>query len=464
MKKKYFIFLLLSVFFISCRTKYKQEIKDDKHIDKAKVEKWTNLNIKLKDNDSVVISLLYRLSLKYQKEIIEENPTIKKKMNDFVKNWLNTHQNYKIKKISEFYDKCMEKKYIHCWVYDEKSSLNVELIKNGFIVPFFESFYGFRFPNFYDKHFIKYQNYLTDEEAKEYYKKFMLAFDDAIKQKLGFLPLFEESFVVRNLALIFVTFEQIKMRVKKHTEYQSISPDSSILKANKDFIRFRRLCPVKRNYDYSEEGRLNTFFSKKGDLLGLITSYGEIPLDSLCKFENLQSLILSEKKLSNEIIDIKNLENLNTFHINEGKLPKNITILHHKNLTELKIEDNKLESITLSYPKSIKNLSLGNNELTKIPLNIKEMTNLENLSLVRNQITEINVDDLPKSLKIIWLGYNPISEKNKKELKIKLQKRNIECYDWDTENKLKELESAFKIRKKLEEWGVIEDDLCNYMF
>lgn len=176
--------------------------------------------------------------------------------------------------------------------------------------------------------------------------------------------------------------------------------------------------------------------------------------------------------LHSKIKTFKNLEHLD--------LGKNQLLQFRKEITQL----SKLKTINLEYsniktlPKSMKNLSqlqklnLAWNSLVQFPETITDLEQLTHLDLTANALTSIPefIQKLNKTLKVLNLSYNPISQTNLKQVQQWLPNTKIIYKDnFSTVSDYKELYSSlnsnnffspfahspsfFSLRKKISKWS-----------
>jgi len=148
--------------------------------------------------------------------------------------------------------------------------------------------------------------------------------------------------------------------------------------------------------DVSEEERERLFKEKKTlyDLKVVKeflkdTKYKDYSLLELYK---LQTLWLSDKKLTTIPKEIGNLFNLKEFYLSNNQLteiPKELGNL--TNLQILNLSNNQLTEIPkeLGNLTNLEELNLGNNQLTEVPKELGNLTNLETLGLYNNKLTKI---------------------------------------------------------------------------
>ena len=190
--------------------------------------------------------------------------------------------------------------------------------------------------------------------------------------------------------------------------------------------------------DFSIENERNDFYAKlnqRPDTVTKLNLYGcaftDIP-NELVSFTNLQELDLTGNDMSRSdfglLKNIKTLKSLNLTECNLSKFPLAVTFL--PNLETLSLWNNKLSSIPdeLYSVTSMKDLSIGNNNLNYLSPKISQLINLEsfessstNIRVYPNEmtklkkLTEIYPSDtmqyIPKSLiKYAW-GYDTVLTK-----------------------------------------------------
>nr|WP_147663016.1 leucine-rich repeat domain-containing protein [Candidatus Prometheoarchaeum syntrophicum]QEE16135.1 Leucine Rich repeats (2 copies) [Candidatus Prometheoarchaeum syntrophicum] len=152
-----------------------------------------------------------------------------------------------------------------------------------------------------------------------------------------------------------------------------------------------------------------------GDLIGLkkfsITNRNPIIFPNLKKLSKLTEVrITISKKPFQFSKSLKNLQNLEKFHIGTDlrKFPE--FILNFKKLTYLSLQSNSIPSIPESIGdlRNLREMNLYNNELSSLPHSIKNLKNLTRLNIGRNNFTRIpeNIKHL-KNLESIDISYNP---------------------------------------------------------
>lgn len=135
--------------------------------------------------------------------------------------------------------------------------------------------------------------------------------------------------------------------------------------------------------------------------------------------------------ISSQIGDLQNLKSLSLLGVNS--IPKeigNLSQLEILNLTDgsisrLPTEIGKLTKLKQLYLGAHFGADNGNN-LTELPSEIKNLTNLEVLDISGNKINYLQSEiiDLP-NLKILKIGSNPISSDEEKEIKERLPKVDV---------------------------------------
>ncbi len=239
--------------------------------------------------------------------------------------------------------------------------------------------------------------------------------------------------MVKKIAIIFlfalsVNCEQKQKNVKTKGDVNLISENKII---SEDIKKYNEI--YGQFYDRWDRKitRVSYGLNEKKEIVSLTVS-GNIQLDSLTLFKNLESLwIKRNDSLSHANFDFEYLTKLKRLLIINCNLSQKVIIKNHRNLKSITIhfdewqKKNKIEDIIFSNPTTtIEDLSIEA-KLGKIPPSIKKMDGLKDLWLNNNQINYVNFDNLPKNLKIIRLGNNPI---DKEKLKIEQKKRNIKVY------------------------------------
>ncbi len=152
-----------------------------------------------------------------------------------------------------------------------------------------------------------------------------------------------------------------------------------------------------------------------GDFIDLkklsITNRNPIIFPNLEKLSKLTEVrITISKKPFQFSKSLKNLQNLEKFHIGTDLRKFPDFILNFKKLTSLSLQSNSIPLIpeSIGNLRNLQELNLYNNELSSLPHSIKNMKNLTNLNIGRNNFTRIpeNIEYL-KNLESIDISYNP---------------------------------------------------------
>lgn len=137
---------------------------------------------------------------------------------------------------------------------------------------------------------------------------------------------------------------------------------------------------------------------------------------TLAKFKNLQYLNLRNTDLNfipAEVLTLKNLRVLDIGHNNFSLLPKNFSSLN--NLQELYLDEDKNLNLfedfeILSKLKSLRILHLENDGIKELPKNIGKLSHLEKLYLNDNELETLPVElKNLKNLNYLDVYHNPIA-------------------------------------------------------
>ncbi|MHA1819964.1 MAG: leucine-rich repeat domain-containing protein [Promethearchaeota archaeon] len=143
--------------------------------------------------------------------------------------------------------------------------------------------------------------------------------------------------------------------------------------------------------------------------------------ESIGRLNNLRELYLGDNELSSLPESIGNLNNLQKLYLEKNKLsslPESIGRLN--NLKELRINNNKLSSLpeSIGNLNNLKELLINNNQLSSLPESIGRLNNLQTLKIYDNLLTAFPEDLLtcfPENmghlinLRELYLGDNELS-------------------------------------------------------
>ncbi len=140
------------------------------------------------------------------------------------------------------------------------------------------------------------------------------------------------------------------------------------------------------------------------------------------KFKNLKELSIQSHVdaiflLPTEISQLSQLKTLLILNVELKEFPKWIFKISQLEYLMLRGHAIKEIPIGISQLKKLKKLRIENCDLTQLPIDFNLLTKLEKLSLTANyHLADINIHQLPNSLKKINVSPTSLSKSNQKEL------------------------------------------------
>jgi leucine-rich repeat protein SHOC2 len=118
--------------------------------------------------------------------------------------------------------------------------------------------------------------------------------------------------------------------------------------------------------------------------------------DNSINIDSLHKLNLSNNSLTNSCLflftSLAGLPNLTLLNLSSNKLEGIIVPPKNSKLLVLNLSHNELTGFSDSFPPSLKALVVTHNKLTEIPAGLKSLSELNNLMLSYNEITECELE------------------------------------------------------------------------